>query len=73
MGDRPTDEHAKSVCRYGQQELTCRFLLMDGAGWRCGKDSEPLMIVLALREMKAKGDNCYGPPEFKPTGGDDGR
>lgn len=58
------------VCKKGQGAATCCFLGMGGhpTGMKClkGSDFEPAIRENMTRgTMRAKGDNCSGPPEFK--------
>ena len=60
--------HERSVCRLGDGEATCAFLMF-GGGWLCAKAVPGIAATvrgrLAAGTMVAKGDNCSGPPEFK--------
>lgn len=58
-----TSDHIKNVCKIGQGELTCSYLLMGADGYRCCKGTEIENIILqrlAAGTMKSKGDNCEG-------------
>jgi hypothetical protein len=51
-----------STCKPGRMTETCRYLLMGGGGWECGK-TDPFMKQLIdgkVDGMTAKGDNCEG-------------
>jgi len=56
--------HIKDVCKIGQRELCCRYLLMAPTGWECGKlDSRTKMVLdakVASGSFTAQGDNCEG-------------
>ena len=58
------DWYVNDICRLGQMEKTCAFLLISGEGWECAKDTAELyhMIQLRLAEgsMNAIADNCPG-------------
>ena len=56
-------EHMKLVCKIGQGQECCRYLLGCTEGFECGKDGEfaPLLDTrVANNEMVAQGDNCDG-------------
>ena len=59
-----SDERAKEVCKFGQGEATCAFIiLICGEGFECAKGTDIETIIrdrLAEGRMKAKGDNCGG-------------
>ena len=59
----------KNLCKIGKGPKTCSFLGMGaGAVWRCLKGSELEATIIERRSsMGAKGDNCSGPPDFKPN------
>jgi hypothetical protein len=63
------EDKLKSVCKLGGGVATCSFLCADGGGFKCAKGSS---LELSIRErheagtMVAKGDNCQGPPDYKP-------
>jgi hypothetical protein len=61
------DAHCENVCKRGQGAATCRFLTF-GKGFSCAKGSglEP-EIQSRADTMRSKGNNCSGPPEFKPN------
>lgn len=53
------------VCKRGQGEKCCRYLIVNGANWCCAKDSNfQSAIDERFASMKAKGNNCSGPPNF---------
>ena len=56
-------KHAKEICKVGQGDECCAFLVMGRDGFECVKGTElKLLIDLRLAEgtMNAKGDNCKG-------------
>ena len=60
-----------AVCKIGQGEATCSFLGITGKGTRCLKGSSFDSQIRERRTkgtMRSKGDNCSGPPDFKPDG-----
>ena len=62
--------HEEKVCKAGCGEATCAFLTAGGDGFRCAKDSvieKNIRQRLAEGTMRAKGDNCSGPPDFTPS------
>jgi hypothetical protein len=56
--------HIKDVCKIGQRELCCRYLLMAPTGWECGKlDPRAKMVLdakVASGSFTSQGDNCEG-------------
>ncbi len=64
------DDQLFQVCKYRQADLCCSFLTMAPDGFECGKGTPSEAIIRSRREagtMKAKGDNCSGPPDFEAT------
>lgn len=62
------DEHVNKVCRPGQKEKTCSFLMFGDLGFECAKRTDAENFIRWKRDqdaMYAKGDNCEGPPDFK--------
>ena len=59
-----TKERLKDVCKSGEGEATCRYIVRSGPEWHCGKTSgfHKSMINGAAPGMFAKGDNCEGAP-----------
>ena len=57
------DQHAREVCRIGQQGECCRYLTMASTGWSCEKLG-PMGPELAARaklgKIIAQADNCEG-------------
>lgn len=62
------DDHVMKVCRSTKPGGTCSYLMMSG-GWVCAKGT-PMEAVIQerrkARTMNAMGNNCEGPPDFKP-------
>ena len=59
------DEYAKEICKIGQGEECCAFLLMGAKGFECAKGTftqNAINLRLAEGTMNAKGDNCPGHP-----------
>ena len=58
-------DHLKRVCRVGT-ELCCRYVSGGATGFECEKGT-PLGAHLdrTVSRMRAKGDNCSGPPDFE--------
>ncbi len=58
-----TEETLKNICKIGQGENCCRYLLCGQNGFECGKHTN-LKTTLDNRVnsnlMVAKGDNCEG-------------
>lgn len=62
-------EHVDNVCRIGQGEACCAYLMM-GNGFECGKGGPADRTIrsrLKAGTMTAKGDNCSGHPDFVAT------
>ncbi|MCI5108449.1 MAG: hypothetical protein MRY49_01215 [Candidatus Pacebacteria bacterium] len=62
-----TDDHVKNVCKPGTTEA-CAFLSSSGLDLCCAKRSfleSNIRQRLAKGTMRAIGDNCSGPPDFK--------
>ena len=59
-----SDEHVEAVCKIGQREATCAYLLMSpGEGFICAKGSSveaTIRAKLAAGTIGAQGDNCPG-------------
>ena len=65
------DGHEEGVCKKGQGAETCSFLGFGRGGFKCLKGSSFESAIQERRRegsMAAKGDNCSGPPDFRPTG-----
>lgn len=58
--------HIKSVCKIGQREKCCRYLIMGQDGFECAKETSlKTTIDLRVNTMNAQGDNCVGYDEYK--------
>jgi hypothetical protein len=59
-----TKSQLYDVCKIGQKEKTCRYILMNKDGIFCGKTDEKIKGLLDDRasqnKMIAKGNNCKG-------------
>lgn len=65
-----TLQHLKNVCRGGQGEAACSFLVIAKGGLSCAKGTDLEHALYERRERKAihsLGDNCSGPPDFTPN------
>ena len=64
-----TKEYLEEVCKIGQMEDCCRYILVDPTGILCGKDSPTMKSVLDKRVPRrtAKGDNCSGWDSYQKT------
>jgi len=63
-------EHLKNVCKLGRGAVTCSYLGMGTEGAECLKSTSFQRIInqrRAEKSIRAIGDNCSGPPNFKPT------
>ena len=56
-----TKEYLHEVCKVGQGNDCCRYILAGVDGIICGKDDPSLKTSLDKQiQMKARGDNCEG-------------
>ncbi len=65
-----SEERVDAVCRVGQDEATCAFLMFSSGGYECAKGSALENTLRQIQEagsMQSQGDNCSGPPTFEPT------
>lgn len=56
-------EYIKTVCKIGQGEKCCRYLLLGAEGFYCGKHSSTAGVLnarVAAGTIIARGDNCSG-------------
>lgn len=61
-----TANHAKEVCKQGQESAQCKYLVVS-KGYCCGKAwPSDIRKHLESRGRIAKGDNCSGPPAYTP-------
>ena len=61
-------EHIEGVCKGEGGSSACRYLCMGDGGIACAKGSVIQSVIDGRAEsMGAKGDNCSGPPDFKPS------
>jgi hypothetical protein len=69
MNTELTTEQLKNICKIGQKEATCAFILMlapDGIVCAKGNGIEKtIRSRLSTGSMSAKGDNCSGPPKYE--------
>ncbi|MFA6554536.1 MAG: hypothetical protein WCS89_03435 [Candidatus Paceibacterota bacterium] len=62
------EKRVKTLCKSGQGEVTCSFLVADSTGMCCSKGSVFEQAILERRStMGSKADNCSGPPDFTPN------
>ena len=57
------NEHVKSICKIGQGNTCCRYLVCGVKGFECAKHSEhkeTLDARVAMNSIVAQGDNCKG-------------
>lgn len=68
-----TQKQATDVCLLGHGADCCAFLAAGGGslGWKCAKDIPSVRDAILARRaagmMTAQGDNCSGPPDFRPS------
>jgi hypothetical protein len=55
-------DHIYNVCKIGQLEKCCRYLVVGANGWECMKLNElsKKMIDIRVHVMTARSDNCEG-------------
>jgi len=57
------NEHVKNVCKIGQGNECCRYLVIGGSGFECVKNTEMKKYLdsrVAMETIVARGDNCDG-------------
>ena len=57
------NDHVRNVCKIGQGNVCCRYLVLSGQGFECMKGSEMKAYLdsrVAMETMVARGDNCPG-------------
>jgi len=63
------DQKIKEVCKLGQKEATCRYLMAGPAGFECAKNTKIARALIDARveagDFVAQGDNCDGEPPLK--------
>ena len=58
-------EHINSVCKIGQKENFCRYLVISPQGFECAKETSlKETLDSRIKNMNAKGDNCNGYSQF---------
>lgn len=61
MSNNINDETLKNICKLGQKEKCCRYILCTPNGFECGKNTSlKSTIDENVNNMTAKGDNCNG-------------
>ena len=64
-----TQDQVDSLCLFGAGEKCCSFLMNGPGGWACAKGTDFEALLQARRNagtIRARGDNCAGPPGFEP-------
>jgi hypothetical protein len=57
------NEQVKNVCKIGQGNACCRYLVIGAQGFECVRDTEMKVYLdarVAMETMVARGDNCSG-------------
>jgi len=59
------NDHIKNVCKIGQNNDCCQYLIAGPEGFECAKVSAPELIHILdervrLNTIHAQGDNCEG-------------
>lgn len=55
--------HAKDICKLGQSESCCRYLMIGGKDFQCAKltlHKDSINKKVENGELNAQGDNCDG-------------
>lgn len=59
-----TKGHLTNVCKIGQKEITCRYIIVNKDGVFCGKVNERTKQLIddrvSLGKLLASGNNCNG-------------
>lgn len=61
-------EYIQNICKIGQAELCCKYLIMGSKGFECAKKTSMKEVVddnWANNEHVAQGDNCEGLETFE--------
>lgn len=60
------ESYLEKVCKFGQESLVCRFLVLGTQGLSCAKKTSSFRDTIEQKkgEMRARGNNCSGPPDF---------
>ena len=57
------NEHVKNVCKIGQGNACCRYMVLGAMGFECVKNTDLKPYIdsrVAMETMVAQGDNCEG-------------
>jgi hypothetical protein len=57
------NEHVKNVCKVGQGNACCRYLVISADGFECMKGTDMKAYLdarVAMETMVARADNCDG-------------
>jgi len=66
-GDEMDFDKVKDICRIGQGEECCRYLVCGSDGFECGKLNHSIKAAIDKRnDMVAKADNCSCPHDGEP-------
>jgi hypothetical protein len=56
-------DHVKNVCKIGQKNACCRYLIISASGFECIKNTDMKAYIdsrVAMETMVARADNCPG-------------
>jgi hypothetical protein len=59
------NNQVRNVCKAGQRNACCRYLVIGPMGFECAKNTELKAYLdsrVAMETMVARGDNCEGKP-----------
>lgn len=68
MNIKLSKPQVENICKFGKGEDCCSFLIFGGDGFSCAKGTSVEATISYrrfLETMRAMGDNCSGPPEYK--------
>jgi hypothetical protein len=57
------NNHVRNICKIGQGNACCRYLVISGVGFECVKGTEMKAYLdsrVAMETMVARADNCEG-------------
>jgi hypothetical protein len=57
------NDHVRNVCKLGQGNVCCRYLVISAKGFECMKNTEMKAYLdsrVLMETMVARGDNCDG-------------
>lgn len=56
-----TEEHVRDICKFGQGQQCCRYLILSSNGFECAKPGALKGVIDSKAQyMSAQADNCKG-------------